>query len=1026
MSLTPEWLNRLQRWRAELPLHFYRPLKNLDLSVFITYDSLTPAQAAAMPFAPIEPGTPWGAKWQYGWFQAEILLPDEARGQFIVARLDTGGESAVYIDGIAAGAIDRQHKELILTRAAQPGERYSLLLESYAGHGPVRVSGGPVPTGRAPIPETPATQTAVGENHFGIWQEEIYQLWLDVETLFEVRENLDPDSLRVAEIDYGLRDFTMLVDFELPRDEFLQSVAAARERLAPLLKCNNGSTIPTLFAFGNAHIDVAWLWPLAETERKCVRTFTTALRLMEDYPEYIFLQSQPHLYRMVKEKDPELYARIQAAARSGQWIPDGGAWVEPDTNLTGGESLIRQFIHGKRFFREEFGCESELLWLPDVFGYSGALPQLMRGCGIRYFTTQKLSWVYNGGDPFPYNTFIWEGIDGSEVYAHMHDDYTAATNPATLIKRWNQRVQKDGIATRLFPFGFGDGGGGPTRDHLEFLRRTRDLEGVPKTRIAGPLEFFKDQEARGWPAARYVGELYLQVHRGTYTTQARTKYLNRRSELTLREAEFWGSAARALARLDFSPGDLDEAWKTVLLNHFHDILPGSSIRRVYEEAEAAYQQVLETAQATIQKGLEQLTRKEPGLTVFNSLSWPRRVQMRLPEDWSGACDPTGEALPTQETSARIWTEVNLPPCGWMTLKPGNSAESLHTLSAESDRLENEHLRVILNERGEITSLFDKDANRELAAGICNQMALYKDVPSNWDAWDIDSNYSALPVPLQEPARIEVLATGPLFAQLRVTRKIHNSSLIQHITLRHDSRRIDFETQIDWQETHKLLKVNFPVEVYADHAVHEIQFGHLRRPNHTSRQFDADRFEVSNHKWTALVAERHGCAVLNDGKYGVNVSGKSINLTLLRSPIAPDQTADRGMQTFTYAFYAWNGAFHESRLVQEGYELNIPVQTAAGIPTVLGPKASIFSIDAPNILLETLKPAEDGSPDLIVRLYESMRSATLCTLTTPLPVKAVMETDMLENPGPTLPITVGQVLLSFQPFEVKTLRLKLHE
>ena len=306
------------------------------------------------------------------------------------------------------------------------------------------------------------------------------------------------------EVDAGLRDFSLLVDFEVPNDEMLTTVLAGRERLKPLLDCVNGSTVPEMFAFGHSHIDVAWLWPLQETERKTGRTMATQLALMAEYPEYKFLQSQPHLFWMLQQRYPDIYARIKEAVKAGQYIPEGGAWVEPDTNISGGEALIRQFVHGKRFFKDEFGVDCELLWLPDVFGYSGAMPQIMRGCGVKYFSTQKIFWAYHGGDPFPYNTFIWEGIDGSEVFVHLHNNYNARVDPNSVIERWNERVQKDGFSTRLYPFGFGDGGGGPTRNHLEFARRLKNLEGAPKFTITHPIDFFKDQDARGWPCLLYT------------------------------------------------------------------------------------------------------------------------------------------------------------------------------------------------------------------------------------------------------------------------------------------------------------------------------------------------------------------------------------------------------------------------------------------------------------------------------------------------------------------------------------------
>ena len=1015
--LTPEWRRRIDNWRRVLREHVYVPLGDVPVSGFVTKEQLTVEEAAQREFTPMPTGTKWGAKWEYGWFKGQVTLPPEAAGKRIVLMLDVGGESAVYLNGVAVGAIDRHHREITLTTSGVPGETYEIMVECYAGHGP-RVSGrGPVPIWRESVPEPPPAQVEVGKSTFGIWQEEVFQLTLDVETLYEVRDNIDPESLRVAEIDAGLRDFTLIVDLELPREEMLETVRAARERLRPLLECVNGSTAPTLFAFGHAHIDVAWLWPLAETERKCVRTFSNQLTLMQEYPEYKFLQSQAHLYWMVKNHYPKLYKRIKDAVATGQFMPEGGMWVEADTNVTGGESLIRQFIHGKRFFREEFGVECELLWLPDVFGYSGALPQIMKGCGIKYFSTQKIFWVYNGGETFPYNTFWWEGIDGTRILVHLHNDYNSHTNPASVIRRWKERVQKDGFSTRLFPFGHGDGGGGPTRIHLEFLRRQRDLEGVPRVKIASPLEYFEDQ-ARKPVTAHYVGELYHQAHRGTYTSQARTKRGNRKSEFALREAEMWGVTAMALKGFKFPAEVMDTAWKKVLLNQFHDIIPGSSIHRVYEEAEAAYSQVIATADEVAANARAAITDDSAAITVFNSLSWERDALVPLPEGFAGATDAQGNSLPTQVFDGVTWVQVTVPSCGWTTLRPANALVPEPAVHADERSLENELLRVEFNELGEIVSILDKETGMELTAGVCNSLKMYKDVPTAWDAWDIDSMYEMTPVELDELAQIEVVCSGPIFARLRVTRRIHDSSLTQEITLRRGSRRVDFYTVVDWQERHKLLKVNFPVNIHANEGVHEIQFGHLRRPNHRSRPFDADRFEVCNHKWTALMEEGRGCAVLNDCKYGVNVLGNSINLTLLKSALAPDMTADRGRQEFTYAFYAWNGPFIESEVIREAYDLNCPVRVAAGAAG----RASILSVDAPNVIVETVKPAEDGSGDVVVRLYEAKRTATRCNLRTTLPVRGAAETNMLEEKERDLVVHDGQIALEFRPFEIKTVRL----
>jgi alpha-mannosidase len=1027
--LTIEWKHRIDNWRREVPNHVYRSLGPVELSGRITKDQLTVEEAEQGDFQPMSPGTKWGAKWEYGWFKGTVTLPAGAKGKRIVLMVDVGAESAVYVDGVATGAasppppmwVRRRHgalfyREILLSASGVPGETYEIMVEGYAGHGPRVSYAGPTPLDRETVPEPPPAQATIGQSTFGIWQEDVYQLAVDVETLYEVRENLDEDSLRVQEIDAGLRDFTTIVDFELPNDEMLETVRACRARLKPLLECVNGSTAPTMYAFGHAHIDVAWLWPLAETERKCVRTFASQLALMELYPEFKFLQSQPHLYWMVKNHYPKLYKRIKKAIEAGQFLAEGGMWVEADTNVTGGESLIRQFIHGKRFYKEELGVDCELMWLPDVFGYSGAMPQIMVGCGIKYFSTQKIFWAYNGGDPFPFNTFWWEGIDGSQILVHLHNDYNSRMNPASVIERWKQRVQKDGFSTRLMPFGWGDGGGGPTRNHLEFARRQRNLEGVPKVVIASPIDYFEDQEQKPIPN-RYVGELYFQAHRGTYTSQARTKRGNRKSEYALREAEMWGVAAAALKGFAFPMETMDTTWKKVLLNQFHDIIPGSSIGRVYEEAEASYAEAIETADGVTADATSALTNGAQALTVLNSLSWERSLLVPLPEGFDGAKGSDG-VLSVQTAGGRAWAEVTVPACGWTTVEPADPLAVSNTLRAKPGLLENDLIRVELDATGEITSIVDKESGRELAAGVCNQFRMYKDVPTGWDAWDLDSMYEETPAELSPEASVEVIAGGPLVAKLRVTRTINNSPMTQVISLRRGSRRVDFHTVIDWQERHKLLKVNFPVTIHANEAVHEIQFGHIARPNHMSRPFDADRFEVSMHKWTALMESGRGCAVLNDCKYGVNVLGNSINLTLLKSALAPDMYADRGHQELTYAFYAWNGSFLESELVQEGYDLNTPTTTAVGAAG----EASLFSLDAPNVIIDTVKPAEDGSGDIVVRMYESKHTATQCTLATSLPVVKATRTNMLEEEQAELALADNKIVLAFMPFEIKTIRL----
>jgi alpha-mannosidase len=1010
MSLTKEWLNRITHWDHALWQICYESLEKFELSGFVTRKHLTAEQALKRIFHPMPVGTHWGAKWQYGWFQANLTLPEAAAGRRIVLYMNPAGkpdgedgECLVWANGKIIGSYGWARREITLTKNGIPGANYLILAEAYAGHGPLVMGGGPILYGHASVPEPGRTQVTIGENHFGIWREQVYQLAIDYATLFELRNRLDPTSLRVSEIDEGLKDVTLLIDLEFPEAEMLESINQARERLHPLLACVNGSSTPTFYAFGHAHIDVAWLWPLAETDRKIARTAINQLSLLEEYPEYRFLQSQPQLYTMLKEHYLELYERFKQAVLSGKVIADGAMWVEADTNISAGESLIRQIMYAKQFLRQEFSKDVEVMWLPDVFGYSGSLPQIMLQCGCTSFATQKIAWTYHGGEPFPYNTFLWEGIDGSCIPTHIFTDYNSETRPGNILDRWESRFQKDGIDSMLLAFGWGDGGGGPTRDHLEFISRSRDLEGLPRIKLSSPGEFFADLKREGKPKEKYIGELYFQAHRGAFTSQAKTKLRNRRSEIALHEAEFWGTVSNKLTNYHFSAEELKPAWHKLLLNQFHDILPGSSIHRVYEEAAIDYEHILEEANKVTHSAITKLikSKSKDAVTLFNSLAWERNELLELPEGI---------------------IEVVVPACGWKTIQKKDirnqsRVNRSNRVKISETCLENGFFKANFNTRGELISLIDKETNIEMMAGAGNRFCLYKDIPARFDAWDIDSMTEALLMETDEPVTLEIVESHDFIGKIKLTRKIHLSTITQLITLRKDSRRIDFETTIDWQESHKLLKVAFPVNIFAKEAIHEIQFGHIRRPNHRSRPFDRDRFEVCNHRWTALAEENRGVAILNNCKYGVNVLENSINLTLLKSALAPDPVADKGIQTFTYSFFYWNGSFSDSEVVHEGYELNYPVQVQPGEAG----EGSIFNIDAANIILETIKMTEDGTGDVIVRMYESKRNFTHCTLSTILPVNKATQTDMVEKNQNELTLSNGKIELVFRPFEIKTIR-----
>ena len=1007
--MRPEWEARLKHWIATLEREFYEPMGDIPLEGYCTYDMLSPEEAEGRGFAPMAVGTPWGRAWEYAWLRGDIVLDERARGQRIVMNLQAGGEATLFVNGEAFGTrradwVREAHHYLcdqLLTMNGQPGQRFHLLMEAYAGHdfpqGRVGGSGiGPVREDDYALPDEQQTRQVIGRSTWGIWHEEAYQLWLDVTALQQLLTVMDDTSLRAARIEETLEQFTLAVDFEQPREARLQDYVRAREILRPALEARNGSTMPRFAAIGNAHLDVCWLWPYRETQRKVARTFAQQVRLMDMYPDYKFIQSQPQTYLICKQLYPRLYERVKEKIRAGQWIADGSMWVEPDTNMTSGESLIRQLVHGKRFYKEEFGVDCQLLWLPDTFGYSAALPQILRGCGVKYLTTQKIFWTYNGSDRFPYHYFTWQGMDGSEITSFLHMDYTSRTDPATVVGRWRDRVQKRGLSSFLLPFGYGDGGGGPCRDHIEYVLREKNLEGVPQVEFEAPQQFFEDCAKEGAPVNRYVGELYFQCHRGTYTSQAAIKRGNRKSELALREAEMWSVAAQD--KTPYPMETLDKCWKGVLLNQFHDILPGSSIARVYEEARRLYGEILTDAAQVTEHACRSLASGE-GTTWFNSLSWPRTALVKI---------------------GRGYGRVTIPPCGWTSRVDESQPDMPVTAAWDGDEilLSNGLISVRINPQGELTDCRDAQGHRRIS-GKANVLKLFKDVPRLYEAWDIDSMYDQSPVALEENGALELMESTPWRAAVKVTRRVGHSDWTQVIALTAGSTRIDFDTRVDWHEQHRLLKAAFPTGIHAEEGINEIQFGYIKRPTHRSRPYDADRFEVCNHRYTALCDESHGAAVLNDSKYGVSMLGDEIALTLLRASVCPDPHADQGEHHFVYSYYLWDGPFAACGVVREGYELNVPVTTAEGAAEDF----SMLSVDAPNVIIDTVKAAEDGSGDTIIRLYESKHAACDACLTLNLPAGAVYACDMLENPSEQLPLRNGRVQLNFRGFEVKTLRVK---
>lgn len=1033
-TMNSEWKGRIRHWIRTLREDLYEPLGEISWEAFCTMEHLSAAEAQRGPFAPVTPGFTWGHTWEYCWFKGNITLPDAAEGERIVLNLKPGGESTLFVNGQAFGTyradwVDQPHQFMednTIAFAAKAGESYEILMETYAGQyfpDTHECAVGPILPGSYQDPLKEGERRRLGACTYGIWNEDAYQLYMDVDTLDKLLEVLDETSLRAAKVAKALEQFTLTVEFEQEKKARIAGYNRAREALRPALEAVNGSTAPVFYAVGNSHLDLAWLWPMAETHRKTARTFAAQLRLMEEYPEYKYLQSQPASYEMCRKYYPELFERIKDAVKRGQWIAEGAMWVEPDTNISGGEALIRQLLLGRQYYKDEFGVDSEILWLPDTFGYSAALPQILKGCNVKYLVTQKIFWSYNEGEQFPYHYFNWEGMDGTRIISFLPTGYTYRTDPKQLNHIWNRRVQAQDMDAFLVPFGYGDGGGGPARDFVEYAKREENLEGCPKMKLAGPKEFFEDmQKMHGAPVNTYVGELYFCAHRGTYTSQARVKLNNRRAELALREMELWSSIAGKNG-FAYDYEGTDALWKELLLNQFHDILPGSSLGRVYREAEAAVEKVIGGAKALDAGAKESITDADAeAVTLFNSLSFERLAVVELPERFAeGAADADGRAVPVQSSGGRTKALVKLPSCGTLTLFPQRAqAQAPAAVIAEENggyRMENEYLIARINKKGEVISFILKESGREFAAGPLNRLHLYKDIPRLYDAWDIDSNYREQEVEALCDVRTEIAEQG-LEAVLKVTGRISNSSYTQMIRLGAASRRLEFETEIDWKELHRLLKAAFPVEVYAENSINEIQFGYVNRPTHRSRQYDQDRFEVCNHRYSALADSAHGSAVLNDCKYGISMNENALELTLLRAPASPEMRADNRVHRFTYAFTAWEGSFAGCDVVRQGYELNVKPGMAQG-----GTKDfSAVQIEKENIILDTMKPAQDRSGGIILRLYESKKAAVTTKIRCSLGQRAYL-CDMMENELEELPFENGEFELSFRAFEIRTIKIR---
>ncbi|MGW6860181.1 alpha-mannosidase [Streptomyces xanthophaeus] len=959
------------------------------------------AEGLAAPYRPCAAGDPWGPAWGTTWFKVTGTVPADWAGRTVEAVLDLGFdrmmpgfqcEGLVHrADGGEVKGLNPYNDWVRVADRAEGGERVEWYVE--AASNPVLVDHAATYEGDL---RTSGDQPLyrLARMDLTVFETEVWELVQDLEVLHELMTQLDVQDARRYAVLHAVEAALDAVDLgDVPG-----TAAAARAQLAGVLSSPAHASAHRISAVGHAHIDSAWLWPLRETVRKVSRTASNVVHLMDGHPEFVFAMSQAQQLDWIKTYRPELFERIKKKIADGQFVPVGGMWVESDTNMVGGEAMARQFLYGKKFLLDEFGIETHNVWLPDSFGYTAAMPQIVKLAGAKWFLTQKISW--SQVNKFPHHTFWWEGIDGTRVFTHFPpvDTYNSDLGGAQLAHAARNYQEKGRGSRSLVPFGWGDGGGGPTREHLARAARQRDLEGSPRVEIERPDAFFEKAHAEYGDAPVWAGELYLELHRGTYTSQAKTKQGNRRSESLLREAELW--AATAAVRTEgyaYPYEDLERLWKTVLLHQFHDILPGSSIAWVHREARATYAAVREELQAITLAAQRALAGPGEEELVFNCAPHARRG---VPAGGAGVPAAAGQPVTVEE-------------------RHGGG----HVLA-------NGRLLVEIDGRGLIVSAYDLEGRREsLAPGAAaNLLQIHPDFPNMWDAWDIDAFYRHKVTDLVALDSMEVTGSGPDAATVTVTRSFGSSTAVQTVTLRAGARTVDLVTDVEWHETEKFLKAAFPLDVKAERSASETQFGHVHRATHTNTSWEAAKFEICAHRWIHVEEPGWGVALLNDSTYGHDVTRDvrpdggqttTVRLSLLRAPRYPDPETDQGGHTLRFSLAP--GA-QIGDAVREGHALNLPERVLTGA----GPVAPLLAVDNDAVVVEAVKLAEDRSGDVIVRLYESRGGRATAVLTPGFAATAAVESDLLERPLPgaavAAPAPDGTVALTLRPFQIVTVRL----
>ncbi len=988
-------------------------------------------------FAPIAVGETWGHAWDSAWVHVQGEIPSHWPQDAVVLRMNVTGEACVYgadgcpLQGLTGGSVFVANyvREFYPIRAEQLLNRQIDVWVEAACSGLMGIQ-----RVADPPPDAPTRHGQMNASLLAleaVLLDEVFRRFLlEFGLLFDLLKatiSLNPSegdplaSWGGAKVlpEMPPRQRKILAGLNKAIDVYGEDpaqAAAARGVLAPLLSARANASDAVSIAVGHAHIDTGWLWPVRESVRKCERTFSTQVSLLERYPDYVFGASAAQHYAFIKERHPALYEKIKAFVAEGRWEVQGGMWVEPDCNLISGESMVRQFLHGKNFFRDEFGVDVRNLWIPDVFGYSAALPQIMRQAGADYLLTQKISW--SQFNQFPHNTFRWRGIDGSEVLTHFppEDTYNSVMSAGDQIKAQSNFKEGHIVDEFLCLFGVGDGGGGPKEAHIEAARLMGDLEGVPKVRMGRADAFFERLASHADELACWDGELYLELHRGTLTSQARTKLGNRRLEHALQEVEFVYSARPDVT---YPAAQLDRLWKILLLNQFHDILPGSSIKLVYERTEKEYAEALAACEQLLLEAGD--TTDQDSVTVVNVLGCAYEGLVRLPSSWRDCAVQMqdGDTVAVQVKDDAVLGWVRCPAASAIVLQKTATKAAQVDLAVEGDSglvLENDLVRYVFAENGVLISTYDKRLGREvLQEGKGNVLSLYLDRPASWDAWDIDVDYDRIRLSGAEAVSVSRLPDGSVYQGLRFVLRIGHSEIRQDVLLYHGSARLDFVADVDWQERHKMLRVAFAPIVKPPEAICDIQFGYVKRPTVENTSWDMARFEVAAHEYVDLNDGQYGAALLNDCKYGYRVLDGVLDLNLLRSPTYPDADADQGTHRFTYAFLPHTGDLRGGGVIEAARCLNQePVVLPGNLPVFMP-----FVLEGEGVRLAACKRAEK-SDDLIVRLVEEYGAHGGCRLVLRNGF-GLVPCDLLEwQDAGALPGSEHDI--SFKPFEIKTFKI----